>query len=29
MQLQGPTTGGLMYSHTDGDGSVVVLLHGV
>ena len=28
MQLQGPTTAGLRYSHTDGDGSVVVLLHG-
>ena len=29
MQLEGPTTAGLMYSDTGGDGPVVVLLHGV
>ena len=29
MQPQGPTTAGLMYSDTGGDGPVVVLLHGV
>ena len=28
-QLQGPTSSGLMYSDTGGDGPVVVLLHGV
>ena len=29
MHLEGPTTAGLMYSDTGGDGPVVVLLHGV
>ena len=29
MQLEGPTSAGLMYSDTGGDGPVVVLLHGV
>ena len=29
MQLEGPTSAGLMYSDTGGDGPAVVLLHGV
>ena len=29
IQLKGPTTAGLMYSDSGGDGQVVVLLHGV
>ena len=29
MQFEGPTSAGLMYSDTGGDGPVVVLLHGV
>jgi len=29
MQLEGPTTAGLMYPDSGGDGPVVVLLHGV
>ena len=29
MPLEGPTSAGLMYSDTGGDGPVVVLLHGV
>ena len=29
MQLEGPTSAGLMYSDTGGDGPVVVFLHGV
>ena len=29
MDLKGPTSAGLMYSDTGGDGPVVVLLHGV
>ena len=29
MQLEGPSSAGLMYSDTGGDGPAVVLLHGV
>ena len=29
MQLEGPTSAGFLYSDTGGDGSIVVLLHGV
>ena len=29
MLLKGPTSAGLMYSDTGGNGPVVVLLHGV